>query len=195
MNKDCLIIFLKNRSDSNIKTRLQRDIGRKETLELYERLVNQTLVTAGKSNADIHLFYSSSAEKQFEDMVSGIHAQTSSEDLGLKMKQAMIMMFRNGYERVVIIGTDCPYIQPVHLSKAFASLETSDVVLGPAMDGGFYLLGVKNEYYLDFKGITWSTPEVLTKYSHNLEELKASVSHLDTLEDIDEVESYKRYLA
>jgi rSAM/selenodomain-associated transferase 1 len=115
------------------------------------------------------------------------------QDLGERMAHAFARSFESGMEKVVLIGTDCPTLQPQHLNQAFEALTHSDLVLGPATDGGYYLIGMKRKADYLFEGISWSTSEVL---SQTLAVATAHGLHftlLDELSDIDTREDWERY--
>ena len=84
----------------------------------------------------------------------------TSGDLGERMAGAFQEQFAAGAEKVVIIGSDCLAITPDHLKQAFAALDTADVVIGPATDGGYYLLGIKRPHPFLFQDMPWSQPEL-----------------------------------
>jgi rSAM/selenodomain-associated transferase 1 len=114
-------------------------------------------------------------------------------DLGERMASAFACSFELGMDKVVLIGTDCPSLQSEHLNQAFEALTHSDLVLGPATDGGYYLIGMKRRADYLFEGITWSTAEVL---SQTLAVATAHGLHftlLDELSDIDTQEDWECY--
>jgi rSAM/selenodomain-associated transferase 1 len=109
------------------------------------------------------------------------------------MANAFARSFELGMDKVVLIGTDCPTLQSQHLNQAFEALTHSDLVVGPATDGGYYLIGMKRRADYLFEGITWSTAEVL---SQTLAVATAHGLHftlLDELSDIDTQEDWERY--
>jgi rSAM/selenodomain-associated transferase 1 len=109
------------------------------------------------------------------------------------MANAFARSFESGMEKVVLIGTDCPTLQSQHLNQAFEALTHSDLVLGPATDGGYYLIAMKRKADYLFEGISWSTSEVL---SQTLAVATAHGLHftlLDELSDIDTREDWERY--
>jgi len=102
------------------------------------------------------------------------------------MRQAFEAAFAAGFRRAVIIGSDLPDLSPAMLRDAFARLETSDAVLGPARDGGYYLLGMREMIGGIFDGVPWSTPRVLDATLARLRAAGASVALLEPLADVDE---------
>jgi rSAM/selenodomain-associated transferase 2/rSAM/selenodomain-associated transferase 1 len=106
-------------------------------------------------------------------------------DLGRRMELAFSGSFQEGMRRVVVIGTDCPGIQPFHLMGAFRSLEHRDAVIGPANDGGYYLVGLRRPAPELFQGIPWGTEEVLESTLDVAQARGIRVELLDRLDDVD----------
>jgi len=195
--KPALIIFQKNARKGEVKTRLARSVGASKALDIYQDLIN---ITAGscrplEETIDIHIFYSTEIEENdvWSTLKSEKHIQLNSVDLGKRMAEAIERLWSSGYKRIGIIGTDCPYLTRDILSEAYRLLISKDVVIGPAMDGGFYFLGVNSLSELTFNDITWSTSSVLQKYRNNLKPLNKTIGYLTTLDDIDDETSFNRY--
>ena len=102
------------------------------------------------------------------------------------MFNAFDLLFKKGFERVVIIGSDCPGLSSKHINNAFAELNNVDVVIGPAKDGGYYLLGMKKLHSAIFNGKNWSTDAVFKETIKSIDELQLTFSKLETLTDVDE---------
>ena len=109
------------------------------------------------------------------------------EDLGERMQNAFDLVLNEPLiERAVIIGSDCPQISAQHITKAFVALETHEVVIGPAQDGGYYLLGMKHVQAPLFQNKPWSSSQLLTETIEELNNLKKTVYFLPLLSDLDE---------
>jgi uncharacterized protein len=119
-----------------------------------------------------------------------LYREQRGQDLGDRMLIAFQDAFAHGMERVLLFGTDCPNITSTILEKGFHELVLSDLVLGPAADGGYYLIGMKRPYPLLFAGIPWGTNSVLEKTIEKARTLKLSVALVDTLEDVDRPEDF-----
>ncbi|MFZ9047021.1 MAG: TIGR04282 family arsenosugar biosynthesis glycosyltransferase, partial [Cyclobacteriaceae bacterium] len=147
MADNFLIIFVKNLVPGLVKTRLAEDVGMFLALDVYQELVNQTAKVVNKVEADKMVFYSEYVE--VEDVFEGdgfdYNVQTGNT-LGERIKNAFDHAFEKGYSRVTIIGSDCYDLKKKHLEEAFDQLEINDVVVGPAKDGGFYLLGLNGPF-------------------------------------------------
>ena len=115
-------------------------------------------------------------------------------DLGSRMKNAFDKVFSTGAEKVIIIGSDIPDLTAEIINNAFAYLDTSDVVIGPSKDGGFYLLGMKIMHEELFEGIEYSTAKVFSETLSRLRELNLSCKLLPELQDIDTEEDLIRWL-
>jgi hypothetical protein len=110
------------------------------------------------------------------------------EDLGGRLRQAFADSFEAGHQRVIIIGADCPALSAAVMEQAFGELAQADVVLGPARDGGYYLVGLRAPLPALFSRIDWGTGKVLSQTRRNAALLRASVTMLEELADVDRPE-------
>ncbi len=200
MEKQALIIFVRKPQPGKVKTRLAAVIGAEAALAIYKKLLQHTCAVAQQINAGKAIFYA--GEKVENDLWSGpdVFKYLQPEtDLGHRMKTAFETVFKGGAGRAVIIGSDCPSLTANHLALAFAALEKNDVVIGPAADGGYYLLGMKRLHPELFQNIPWSTDRVYTDTIAVLQQLGLRYQTLETLTDVDEEkdlpEEWRRELA
>jgi len=192
MDKNLLIIFIKNPVEGKVKTRLGSSIGSTNALLVYKKLLAHTREVASQVEANRQVWYSSMIDhrdswnkERFDKKLQ------SGSDLGERMSAAFQKAFEDGYENVVIIGSDCADITSRHIKDAFHALNTKDAVIGPSKDGGYYLLGI-SKYTPDiFTGISWSTQEVFEQTVSCFENLGLSYSVLDVLNDIDTIEDLR----
>lgn len=192
MNSNLLMIFVKNPVSGKVKTRLGSSIGSTNALLVYKKLLAHTREVASQVETTRQVWYSSMIDhrdswnkERFDKKLQ------SGSDLGERMSVAFQKAFEDGYENVVIIGSDCADITSRHIKDAFHALNTNDAVIGPSKDGGYYLLGV-SKYTPDiFKGISWSTQEVFEQTVSRFEHLGLSYSVLDVLNDIDTIEDLR----
>lgn len=182
--KQALIIFIKNPVAGQVKTRLAAQVGPAKALEVYLKLLQHTRGTALQIACDRYLF--STGGNTMSPWEHFIPAQQVEGDLGEKMFHAFTSLFNKKYDRVIIIGSDCPGLNPLHINKAFDQLNHADVVLGPATDGGYYLLGLKKMIPEIFNGISWSSDQVLNQTLATLKQLSYSYKLLEYLTDVDE---------
>lgn len=192
MDKNLLMIFVKNPVSGKVKTRLGSSIGSTNALLVYKKLLAHTREVASQVETNRQVWYSSMIDhrdswnkERFDKKLQ------SGSDLGERMSVAFQKAFEDGYENVVIIGSDCADITSRHIKDAFHALITDDAVIGPSKDGGYYLLGI-SKYTPDiFTGISWSTQEVFEQTVGRFEHLGLSYSVLDVLNDIDTIEDLR----
>jgi rSAM/selenodomain-associated transferase 1 len=192
MKKEVVLVFQKNEVLGKAKTRLAAGVGEEQALDIYRQLLDKTYLTLRDISVSITTYFSEfipdnpihSAENKLVQV---------GQDLGERMKNAFAENFESGMEKVVLIGTDCPSLEGIHLSQAFEVLDQSDLVLGPARDGGYYLIGMKRRSDFLFEGITWSTELVLSQTLALAAEQGLQTSLLPILEDIDTLEDWEHY--
>jgi rSAM/selenodomain-associated transferase 1 len=116
-------------------------------------------------------------------------------NLGERMAVAIGATLAEGASRVVIVGTDCPSLDSAAIEAAFRALGRADVVLGPATDGGYYLIGMSRLYPSLFENIPWSSPETLRVTVERARELELSVAMLEERRDVDTADDWRDWLA
>jgi len=185
--KQALLIFTKNLIYGKVKTRLAATVGSDKALSVYQQLIQHTVAITHYLPVEKFVFYSDYMEEQdvWNAEVYKKQLQRGS-DLGERMCLAFAHAFNAGNERAVIIGTDCMEISSAIIMNAFVYLNQYDIAIGPAKDGGYYLLAMKQLHYQLFKSIGWSTDEVLAQTLAICERLNLSVFLLPELSDIDD---------
>lgn len=179
------MIFVRNLQYGKVKTRLASSLGHKKAFEIYQLLLEHTRRTTVKVNADKFVFYSEKSED--DDWPEPfLKCVQQGNDLGERMKNAFELLFKKGYEKLLIVGSDCLELNSTIIEKGFAELEKADVVIGPAKDGGYYLLGLKKDSSFLFQGIDWSTGKVLEQTINKCNDHRFTYSLLEALNDIDE---------
>lgn len=195
MGQEGLIVLLKNPIKGFAKTRIAATEGDDKALDIYLQLIDRTRDVCEGVRCHVEVLYSdfipTDFDWQFEDY--GLGLQTNG-GLGEKMQQAFATLFDQGYDKAIIIGSDCPYLTPDIIHQAFDSLDANDVVFGPSVDGGYYLLGMSVLYPSLFQNITWSTDQVLTQSITQCKANSLSYTLLQTLEDVDDIGGWKRYV-
>lgn len=192
--KDCILIFQKNAELGKVKTRLADSIGDQAAYDAYQRLVKYTHRITSQSPAQKLLFFSSFLEQDLAQYPTDYRFELQSGDnLGEKMKNAFDQLFKEKFDRILVIGTDCAEITSELISEAFNKLNTHEVVIGPAHDGGYYLLGMQKFIPGLFEGIPWSTDEVSALTMNYLERNFISYALLPTLSDVDYEEDWERF--
>lgn len=189
MSKEALIIFVRHPELGKVKTRLAKDIGDAAALELYQQLLAHTHNISSPLLCDKFIFYT---DKIIEDDLwsSGgfIKKQQTGNDLGQRMRNAFEELFAAGYERIIIIGSDCPEITTELLTQSFRLLTRNEVIIGPSHDGGYYLLGLTKLIPVLFEHKPWSTADVYKQTIADLEQLNITFPVLPILRDVDTAE-------
>lgn len=185
--KQRLILFYRNPELGKVKTRLAKDVGDERALTIYRALCEHTWQISQILDCDKVVYYSHQIEygDLWPDEVYAKKVQ-SGNDLGERMANALASEFQAGYKSICIIGTDCLELTPAILDQSFAELEISDAVIGPARDGGYYLLGMNHFYPKFFKDKKWSTDSVYEDTINDFETQSLSYSILPLLRDVDE---------
>lgn len=184
-----LMIMAKVPEAGKVKTRLAETIGDELALQIYLKLLSHTHDIASKANADKLIFYAGLGDTF--DLLDYYRIPKTSQvsgGLGERMQNAFERAFAQGYEHVAIIGSDCYELSTSILDEAFKQLEQNDYVIGPAKDGGYYLLGMNRLTPQLFEAKTWSEENVCLDTLLDIKAIDASYSLLDTLSDIDREE-------
>jgi hypothetical protein len=192
MKKEVVLVFQKNEVLGKVKTRLAAGVGEEQALEIYRYLLNKTYLALKEITVPVTTYFSEFIPENPIYSAENKLVQVGG-DLGERMKNAFAAHLETGIEKVVLIGTDCPSLEGIHLVQAFEALEHSDLVLGPARDGGYYLIGMKRRADFLFEGITWSSELVLSQTLILAAEQGLHSSLLPILEDIDSPEDWERY--
>lgn len=191
-----VIVFVKAPRLGFVKTRLAEGLGKQGALDAYKHLLERLLEELAPFPFVELKFAPADAEEELRSYLrSGWKLSPQCEgDLGEKLTHAFAEAFDEGASRVVIIGSDCPYVTKVHLLTALTSaLDDANVSIGPSRDGGYWLVGLKAPCSELFQDITWSTEKVLKETLNKAECAGKKVFMLEELEDIDTVEEWKRY--
>lgn len=187
--KQAVIVFQRTPEHGKVKTRLAADIGDEEALRVYRFLLLHTHQVLQELDADIHVFVAGAHDTDAPPPAPNyfFHTQQGA-DLGARMNAAFTRILALGYEQALIIGTDCYELTPDILQQAFALLNHNDLVIGPARDGGYYLLGMTKPNPQLFTGIPWSTSTVCDDTLERAKESGLSCGILPTLSDVDTAE-------
>ena len=192
--KKAIIIFVRNPELGKVKTRLANEVGDEQALQVYKELLQHThKITSDLDCAKFVYYADSIAENDlWESSLFGKKVQ-EGESLGDRMMLAFFELFQQGYSKIVIIGSDCPELTGFIIEDAFDKLDSSDVVIGPSSDGGYYLLGLTQLVPELFKNKQWSTNTVLADTIQDTVSLRKSCSFLTELSDIDTAEDLHLY--
>ena len=189
---ELLMIFTRNPELGKVKTRLAKGIGNHAALEVYKMLLRHTREVTQNIEQQKSVWYSVQIREKdiWEPSIYAKNVQ-KGKDLGARMQSAFEQSFDSGYQKVIIIGSDLYDLKKEHLQEAFAQLNFNDIVLGPAQDGGYYLLGLKTVIPEIFRNKDWGSDTVLQNTLRDLKNQKVYL--LETLNDIDYAEDLEGY--
>ncbi|WP_034260812.1 TIGR04282 family arsenosugar biosynthesis glycosyltransferase [Altibacter lentus] len=198
-SKKALIIFTRNPELGKCKTRLAATVGDEAALRIYNFLLNHTVSITQELQVDKFVFYSNEIWKDDLWKTRHYHKKLQrGEDLGARMMHAFQEIFDSGYKQAIIIGSDLYDLDSETITHAFKALDTSEVVLGPAADGGYYLLGLKKVIPQLFRSKEWGTETVLKDTLADLvaEEvaLLPEKNDVDRWEDIEHLAIFQQFL-
>lgn len=192
MPAEHLIIFVKNPIAGQVKTRIARTVGHDRAVQVYQHLLRHTQQLTAHFPGHRVVYYGDFVNPN--DGWDGYDKQLQmGHDLGERMLNAFREQFAAGARKAVVIGSDCLAITPDHLTRAFQALNTADVVIGPATDGGYYLLGMKQPQPVLFKNMPWSQSNLRQLTEETISMHKLTLVELDELTDIDEWSDYEPY--
>lgn len=185
-----MLVFVRAPEAGRVKTRLAAEIGAEAALRVYRRLAEHALAEAravAGAAVRVHFTPADAGDAVRAWLGEGAAYLPQAEgDLGARMEAAFADAFAAGFRRVAIIGSDLPDLSAGVLRRTFALLEKSEAVIGPARDGGYYLLGLTRPVPGLFGGIAWSTGEVLARTVEKLAAAGIEPAVLEELADVDE---------
>lgn len=186
MTKTLIIVFVKNIKLGKVKTRLAKTIGNQGAFEVYSELVKITEKATENLSIDKRIYFSDAIiDSKWKGNYKAIQ---KGENLGKRMKNAFIKGFEDGYEKIVLIGSDLPDINSSYIENGLQNLKTNNVVFGPAIDGGYYLIGMTKVHDFIFDNKPWSQSNLLTV---TLEELKQNNISFDLLEPLNDIDTFE----
>ncbi|MEB3310653.1 MAG: TIGR04282 family arsenosugar biosynthesis glycosyltransferase [Snowella sp.] len=213
MSQQRLILFTRYPVPGQTKTRLIPLLGTEGAAQLQRQMTEFTLVNLyplwQSANVEIFVYYSGGDRDLIRAWLDPVieplnhpltrlngeltsnhlrYQEQETGDLGQRMQGAFADAFRAGIERVVIIGTDCPGLTPALIQEALTALNNDEVVLGPAKDGGYYLIGLNRPLPMLFQNIPWGSDRVFAQTQAILEQHHLTYYVLKTLTDIDRPE-------
>jgi len=188
--KECVLFYVKYPENGQTKTRLAEDIGDDHALELYRCFILDMLNMFAKVPQQVCVCYSpEDAEQSFKAWLgeSYLYFPQQGGDLGERMKNSFQQAFQYGIEKAAVIGGDLPDLPDHIVVKAFKELHSFDAVIGPVVDGGYYLLGFCHDTFIPevFEDITWSTASVFNQTLKKIQQAGLTFSILPEWRDID----------
>lgn len=192
--RECLIVFTRYPKPGTTKTRLIPLLGAEGAAQFQRQMAEDTLAQAKKLQefrpVAVEVHFTGGDRKLMQDWLGNelIYHNQSEGDLGNRMASAFEASFRAGMARAAIIGVDCPELNAQLMLKAFEALEHHDLVLGPAEDGGYYLIGLNRLIRELFVGVSWGTSVVRQQTVEIAKRLDLAIEFLPLLNDIDRPE-------
>jgi rSAM/selenodomain-associated transferase 1 len=187
LSTTALVIFVRNPISGQVKTRLAKDIGDERALEIYLQLLQHTLeITRGLSFRKFIYYADEVSDYDLWSVPGYTKRKQNGNDLGERMLNSFKELFDQGFTRIIIIGSDCLQLKTETLEEAVALLESNAAVIGPASDGGYYLLGLTKFYPDLFIDKPWSTDKVFAKTIADFNQQGISYALLEELSDIDD---------
>ncbi|ABB57203.1 TIGR04283 family arsenosugar biosynthesis glycosyltransferase [Synechococcus elongatus] len=189
-----LILFSRYPEPGRSKTRLIPALGPEGAADLQRQLTEWTVFTAHcwqarSPQTEVLIATSGGTSEAWQQWLGAVEVQPQAEgDLGDRLHQAFQDSWQVGCDRTVIIGSDCPQIEPHHLDEAFAALQQADVVIGPASDGGYWLIGLSQPQPQLFQNIDWGSDRVLVQTLEAAQVADLQVAQLESLSDLDRPE-------
>jgi rSAM/selenodomain-associated transferase 1 len=199
MPKNLLLVFTRNPELGKVKTRLAKTVGNATALKIYTFLLKRTRDIAIKVSADKAVYYSVKVRENdiWDASIFQKHQQVG-EDLGIRMLHAFKNGFKAGYEKVIIIGSDLYDLTSETIENAIIALENNEVVIGPAEDGGYYLLGMNSLEEKIFKNKDWGTETVRKDTLKDLKDKKVfllgELNDVDVFEDIEHHPAFQTFI-
>lgn len=191
-DKALILVFYKNPVLGRVKTRLAKTIGDEKALAVYHQLASHTKAVVEQLEGHKRVCYSDYTEPNglWPSSVFQKYVQRG-EHLGDRMHNAFLDAFKDGYNRVGLVGTDIFTLTPLILEKGYRLLLQKEVVIGPALDGGYYYIGMRSPHGRLFQNKAWSTDTVFTDTMDDLSQLELSYGLLPTLNDVDDEEDMR----
>ena len=196
MDDRCLLFFIKNPEKGKVKTRLASAIGDEMAVKLYRRFMLEMLSTLNRGTFLFYLcFYPVDALESLRKWLGEDYLYMSQQgaDLGERMRNGFTEAFTMNFKRVVLIGSDIPDLPLEFIEEAFTSLKEKHVVIGPSLDGGYYLIGFNDKKFSPqvFKRIPWSKERVFEETMKILNKEGLTIHTLKPLRDIDTIEDLR----
>ncbi|HBO97658.1 MAG TPA: hypothetical protein DE315_04215 [Candidatus Omnitrophica bacterium] len=194
MNSNVLLYFVKYPEAGKVKSRLAKTVGDREAARLYKELAERNFqeirLLSEKNVCDVIVaFDPPRGMENFEKWLSGARGYRPQCEggLGERLAEAFREAFQKGARRVMALGSDTLGLTTGTLRQGFEALAAKDVVIGPAEDGGYYLIGSASFQPKLFEGIAWSTSDVLPQTYKTINNLRLSYQTLSQLQDLDEI--------
>jgi rSAM/selenodomain-associated transferase 1 len=199
-----LLVFARVPELGRVKTRLAASIGEERALAVYGAMLQDVLTSIGDSTADteIEILWAPTESADGETLASAFPGRTLAMQTGERLGDRLAMAFSERFffqrtAKIVAIGVDDPLLPRALIDRAFLLLDSCDWVIGPAADGGYYLIGCRGEAFdtAIFRDVEWGTASVFGTTIERIAKWNSTVAILPERRDIDEVEDLERFKA
>jgi uncharacterized protein len=196
MKRNIYGIMIKYPEPGKVKTRLAKEKGNKKAAEVCRWLAERVMTATMPYADEFTRIVFHDPPDRFGDFISWFPNEhfvpQRGNDIGERMNNVIIDLLGMGADKAVITGADIPELTAEIIIRAFAALDDADVVIGPARDGGYYLIGMKAPHSEVFHGIPWSTGKVYKETVHTFQKMNLRYRCVTTLSDLDTAEDFKR---
>lgn len=198
VSRQAILVFLRAPEPGKVKTRLAKHLGSRLAFSLYTHFVHDMLNTFNALEIPVRIcFYPSTGKDVVTSWLGAAYTYwcQTGDNLGQRMKNALVRAFQTGMDRAVLIGTDIPDLPGRIIEEALNALDSHDAAIGPSADGGYYLIGFTAKGFLPaiFDGIRWGQADVLARTMEIFNSHKSSVHRLPVWQDIDEFSDLLSY--
>jgi hypothetical protein len=197
--RTAILLFVKFPEPGKVKTRLAATFGMEEAAAIYSQLVERVLHALPKEEQLLVMFDPPERATEIKRWIGQLCTDRAIEfiaqtdgDLGARLADAFTNAFSRGFDCVAAIGSDCPELSAADFAETWSALAAHDCVLGPTLDGGYYLVALKRPEPSLFAEMAWSTPAVFEQTVARLRARGLSAHRLRTLHDVDNAEDWRR---
>lgn len=193
-NENLLVVFAKEPVPGRVKTRLSASLGVAKATRIYDCLLRYTLLEMDSPYFDLRVLKTpESRADYFASVAPVVLSDQQGDDLGARLANAFDEAFSLGYRRVIVIGSDCPTLTQEFIQEAFSVMRHKPDIIGPACDGGYYLIGLSAPASALFEDIRWSSEDVFDQTLGQATSLQRDLYRLPAQADIDLAEDLDAY--
>lgn len=185
--KPVLIVFTRAPEPGKVKTRLMPVLSPTQCARFHDALIRDMVEKfAGRRDLDLRIAFTPAGSENYFSRFGVELMEQGCGDLGERMARCLRIALSGGARKAVLVGTDVPHLSPDTVNEAFLKLDKSDLVFGPAEDGGYYLVGVRERFPEGlFENVSWSKPETLVQTMERASSLGASIARVGKYFDVD----------
>jgi len=198
MTQSGIFIVMKYPEIGKVKMRLAESIGEEAATGLYRAFIQDILSTVQSLEISYHIaVHPPESQDEFAEWLGSAHQyfQQRGADLGERLKNGFRTMFEKDYQQVIALASDSPDLPIEILREAVIALQTHEIVIGPATDGGYYLIGFSRDCFIPeaFEGISWSTASVLEETLTRIGSINQQIHSLPEWADVDTIGDLQKF--